>query len=62
MACQRAVVGIEFDRLKEERHRLVNFIAQRQDGGEHVERVIVFGRLIVCAAQLFECLVEVVGV
>ena len=44
VARERAIVRIELDGAQQKGNRLVDLVAQREDGREHVERVIVLGR------------------
>jgi hypothetical protein len=51
VARQRAIVWIELDRTKENWNGFLHLIALREDGREHIERVVVFGNSEVAARK-----------
>ena len=52
MPGKRAVVGIELDGAEEKRDGFVHLVAQGEDGRQHVQGVIVLGRLAARRAKM----------
>ena len=57
-----AVVRVELDGADEEGDRFVNLVAQREDRGQHIERVILVGRVVGRPAEMLDRFVVVARV